>query len=335
MTVKDNRNYGIDLLRIVSMFMVVCIHVLNIGGVLWVVDSNDAKFAGNVLFTFCMCAVNTFAMISGYVMVQSYTIHISKLVKLWFQVFFYCFISTLIYSFYRYLNGMDFLSIKDVIKCSLPIIGNRYWYFTAYFVLFIFIPVLNLGLSQLERNKYRLMLMIIFILSIFISIFGDRFGFSSGYHFSWLLVCYIFGAYFKLFPNSIRNRYFLILYAVVGILLGTYRFASQLYKLPYSGMFTSYTSPFYIINSCCLVIVFSRIKFHSNVIIPLISFLSNGAFGVYLFHENPFFRDNVMSHRFDCIGRMGGRETGFCYFIMCNNDIFCWQFDRWMSAQFF
>lgn len=65
----DKRNYGIDLLRMVAMFMVVILHVLGQGGVL-------AKTAGLknhiawLLETGAYCAVDCFAIISGFV---SYT----------------------------------------------------------------------------------------------------------------------------------------------------------------------------------------------------------------------------------------------------------------------
>ncbi len=299
------RNYGIDLLRILSMFMVVCLHVLNVGGVLWNVNTNDSKLVGNILFTFCMCAVNTFAMISGYVMVQSSSFKFSRLITLWAQVFFYCFVGTVAFLLYLNFSGKDLLSVKKIIKSICPILGNHYWYFTAYFVLFLFLPIVNAGLSSLRHDWYVIILFSTMLLLFFIIFFGDRFGFSDGYSFVWLLVCYFFGGYVKLYSSSVRTKSFIIIFLILSIALGTYRFLSQQYSLPFIGVFSSYLSPFFVINGYCLVNVFSRIKINSNKIVKLVLFFSSGAFGVYLFHENPFFRDYFMSRRFDFLGVQG------------------------------
>ena len=83
------RNYGIDLLRMLSMFMVVMLHVLGQGGLLYAVEENSVKYW--ILWFLemaCFCAANCFALISGYVMYQS-RVKISKALLLWLQVAFY------------------------------------------------------------------------------------------------------------------------------------------------------------------------------------------------------------------------------------------------------
>ena len=69
---QGNRNYGIDLLRILSMFMVVLLHVNNFGGLLGHYDANSLGYVF-VWFSeaFAICAVNVYAMISGYVLLNS------------------------------------------------------------------------------------------------------------------------------------------------------------------------------------------------------------------------------------------------------------------------
>ena len=86
------RNYGIDLLRIVAMYMIVLYHCLLLGGVI-----NKATQIGIgsinydiswLLDTLCYCAVNCYALISGYVGVKS-KFKLQNIIKLWFQVLFY------------------------------------------------------------------------------------------------------------------------------------------------------------------------------------------------------------------------------------------------------
>ena len=42
--VTDNRNYGIDLLRIIAMFMVVLLHVLGPSGILFEAKNGSSHF---------------------------------------------------------------------------------------------------------------------------------------------------------------------------------------------------------------------------------------------------------------------------------------------------
>ena len=69
------RNYGIDLLRIVAMYMIVLYHCLLLGGV---ITKATQIGIGSInydiswlLDTLCYCAVNCYALISGYVGVKS------------------------------------------------------------------------------------------------------------------------------------------------------------------------------------------------------------------------------------------------------------------------
>ena len=61
------RNYGIDLLRIVLMFMVCMLHTLGQGGILKNCgDKTVEKAVFYLLEVICYCAVDAFAVISGY-----------------------------------------------------------------------------------------------------------------------------------------------------------------------------------------------------------------------------------------------------------------------------
>ena len=62
------RNYGVDLLRILSMFFVIILHCLGKGGVLDAAKQGTAQYSSAwFLEAVAYCAVNIFGMISGYV----------------------------------------------------------------------------------------------------------------------------------------------------------------------------------------------------------------------------------------------------------------------------
>ena len=63
----ERRNVGIDLLKLVLMFMVCVLHTLTQGGALIACEPETATARGLWLIcAFSMCAVDCFAMITGF-----------------------------------------------------------------------------------------------------------------------------------------------------------------------------------------------------------------------------------------------------------------------------
>lgn len=165
------RNYGIDLLRIVAMYMIVLNHCLLLGGV---ITKATQIGIGSInydiswlLDTLCYCAVNCYALISGYVGVKS-KFKLQNIIKLWFQVVFYSVV----------LNIIIWVTIPNVpinkgllIQMLMPISFERYWYFSAYFILFAFMPFLNLLLNNLDKSMATKLL----ITLILVCSFGETF----------------------------------------------------------------------------------------------------------------------------------------------------------------
>ena len=86
------RNYGIELLRLVLMFMVCVLHTLGRGGILN--ESAGGSVQYNVFWfleILSFCAVNGFALISGYT-ASDRPRKYEKIVEMWIQVFFYSFV---------------------------------------------------------------------------------------------------------------------------------------------------------------------------------------------------------------------------------------------------
>ena len=101
---KDSRNYGIDLLRIISMLGVVFLHVLGHGGILSL-DLSPVNFS-MVWFIEILAypAVNCFVLISGYIGYKEEKIFpkIKNLLNLAFTVAFYSVSSFLIFKFFTF-----------------------------------------------------------------------------------------------------------------------------------------------------------------------------------------------------------------------------------------
>lgn len=144
-----DRNYGIDLLRLVSMFLVTILHVLNQGGALDAASGVN-QYVGACMMLFTMCSVNCFGIISGYVLYSEHEhpYRFSKYFSIWLQVFLYSFGLTLL----SHLSGLSKVTPKALLASALPLTTDRYWYFTAYTGVFFLAPWLN----KLVRGSSRL-----------------------------------------------------------------------------------------------------------------------------------------------------------------------------------
>ncbi len=287
------RNYGIELLRLVLMFMVCMLHVLGQGGVLSSCASNtyDFKFYWLIEIA-CYCAVDAFAIISGYFASdrpQKY----SKIIMMWFQVVFYSFLLTAVLD----LCGADTgLALMDYKKLIMPITYSAFWYFTAFFVVFMVAPLLNKFIFSLDEKGSRTALAVTLLMFCTFSVFIDPFKLGSGYSALWLVVLYCVGglaARCRLFEKKKSITLIIVWALCIGITWALKIFCK------YSKLL-SYTSPTIVLSGIIMVVLFSRLKL-KGVIIKKLSPL---AFGIYLF-QNSFVIWNVyLPNAFSKVGSM-------------------------------
>lgn len=296
------RNYGIDLLRITSMFMVVILHVIGQGGMMSSTSGMTISYEiTRFVWTAAYCAVNCYALISGYVGCNS-TFKLSNLIKLWIQVMFTCVTITAIFAIYN----PSTVSFQSWINAFFPVMRKQFWYFTSYFCIFFFTPLMNKIINSVPRSTLRNSLIVTFILFSIIQWFAanDTFNVSYGYSPLWLAVMYLAGGYIKKYDvcKNISSLKLLVTYGVcvlagwveIYIFESFYRSAENFY---YGTPVIYYTSPQIIIAGICLLLLFSRIKMYSwiNKIIKIVAPLT---FGVYIIHTHPLIWDNLFKNAF-------------------------------------
>lgn len=289
---RHGRNYGIDLLRLVLMFMVCMLHTLGQGGVL------NASIAGTsgykvywFLETLSYCAVDGFAIISGYV-ASNRPRKYEKLVDMWFQAFFYSFVMTAILTI---VGINDIWTKTDIIKCALPVTFKSFWYFTAFFGLFFAIPLLNKFLFSISENAAKKALIIIVVLFSIMGTLSDPFISNNGYSAIWLMVLYSIGVLakrIKLFETR-RNIILIVWWALcVGLTWAVYVFLGI-------DRLVNYVSPTILVSGIIMVVLFSRIPIKGTII----SKLSPLAFGIYLFQMNPVIWNSILKGAFAGIAK--------------------------------
>lgn len=155
---KTERNYGIDALRIISMMMIVLLHIVNTDALqnCFIRYSLGYEIISLVKAA-TFCAVNCYALISGFVGINAKHRY-SNIVLLWIRVVFYLAIISCVFKFIF----PESFGIKKIIMSFFPIMTNQYWFFTSYFILFLFVPLLNNAVQHISKRQMSVLMVILF-----------------------------------------------------------------------------------------------------------------------------------------------------------------------------
>jgi surface polysaccharide O-acyltransferase-like enzyme len=298
----DRRNYGIDLLRIVAMFFVLILHSLGHGAVLKtaIIDSSSYKVAW-ALEIIAYCAVDIFAIISGYVAYSDTekSFKWSKYFNLYFLVIFYGILINIVFN----IINPSWVNYKSYITVLLPLSKDLYWYFTAYTGLFLLMPIINNGIRLCDKKTLNKIFAFIFILFSLISIFTKNFSLNNGYSVIWIILLYILGQILKKCEIGKNTKIYKLLIGIFILYFITWFY--KLYGFDYKifgfeitkGMLVSYISPTMVGVSILYVLLFSKIKCN-DIFKKIIKFGSVSAFSIYIINEHKLVIKYVMNDLF-------------------------------------
>ena len=125
--VSRKREIGIEVLRLLSMLLIVCQHFMNHGG--FIKNAGGETVFLNLLNVLFSPTVNVFILISGYFSWRSSSFKKGKLQALYLQLAFYSILTAFFVGLF-----FDGVTVSNI-KIFLPIISREYWFFTAYFLL--------------------------------------------------------------------------------------------------------------------------------------------------------------------------------------------------------
>ena len=314
----NKRNAGIDLLRIVSMCMIIVIHMNGYGKASEMIDVFSLKyFLAQMIAFFVTCSVNVYAMISGYVGGTKTVSDNSarKFLKLWSWVLFYSVVLMMLFK----IIYPEQISRRQMMESVFPAMSMQYWYFTHYIPALFLIPYLNILIAKIDITSMRKLVSLLFLLFSVIpwTFQTDWFGLDGGFSAFWLIILYLFGAWFRkemaetnsLFAKWKKSRLLFVLAGLIliqvlfryildrmGTILGTER------RLMHD--FSSYTSPFVVMEACVMVVLIAKLEISQMRCSTIISKIGATSFGVYLIHDNQFVRQYIMIDRFVGIGQL-------------------------------
>lgn len=280
------RESKFELLRIISMCMIIAYHYVGHG-----IGINNLSLVSPInrfflqeFFMFGKIGVNLFVMLTGYFGIKTTSINKDKLLKLSIQTTFFQYFGIVLFI----ILGNN-IEIKSLITFLFPIIFNKYWFITAYVVMFLLSPYINRGLMTLSKKEYQNLILLLLVIWCFIPTFSNQL--YSGFNWTqqiWMIVTYIFGAYIRLYPPKLKSITILVCLSIV-LLLGSVIVISIIARFIYSKA-TPYITYFCWSNSILAVfctfmlfIFFVNLKISHN---NMINRLGTSALSVYLFHEN-------------------------------------------------
>lgn len=275
------RNYGIDALRLLSMFQVVVLHVLGQGGIL-AQTSGAAQAVACLLQVGAYCAVNCYGLISGFVCYSD----VEKPHR--YVKYAHLYLSVLTYSLgislgLRLLMGPESVPVGLLLKCAFPVTTARYWYVTAYTALFFFIPYLNRLLRSLTEGEFTRLIVLLLVFFSLLEIRVDLFKMDGGYSVYWLSVLYCLGAWLKKCRVCERIRASWAVAALLAATLLTWLVSIRGGENRYLLM--TYVSPTIVINALALFVLFLRLRLRAPAR-RFVACFSPAAFGVYICHEH-------------------------------------------------
>ena len=319
--IKTERNYGIDLLRMLSMFMVCILHILEQGGVIGASKDFSAQYeAAWFLDIAAFCAVNVFALISGYVCIDA-KYKYSNGIMLYLKVIFYALLVTAVFAFVK----PKAVGAGEWVKAIFPVMTYQYWYFSCYVVLFFLIPLLNMGINSLSKKQLKVVVIALIALfsvlqtgfkHVLLDAFwqdecGEIFNTAEGYSPIWIIVLYIIGAGLKKtgFFEKVSVKKALAGFIIAALITWGFKYIIECRALKVlngekrwemmqlSNRLANYISPTIVFEAIFLLALFDKIRL-PEFLKKVVKVASPAAFSVYLIHVHQLVWIHVITDRF-------------------------------------
>lgn len=252
------RNSSIELYRIVAMLFVVIVHCNGwlVGGIPGVFDETNISVfrisQATIQAITCTC-VNMFVLISGYFGLKLKWKSILNIYMLLISI------SIPFYLLSVYIG--ETFSIRQFLSRFMAFSRSGY-FVECYLLLMFFSPVLNAFIEQLGK-KILLWVLLFWAIEIYFEFVlhdGDL-GFKSGFSFIHFVLIYMIGRTLSIFKEHLfqftKGKYLICYFLSTLTILCVYIF----FDMP--SAFT-YSSPFNIISSCSLFMIFAKTTYYNR-----------------------------------------------------------------------
>ena len=288
-----------ELLRIILMLFIIGGHILMWGDSLSNFKTNSFDYyLSNFLRSIFIISVNIFVIISGYFGIN---LKWKKLLKLESRILIYTYCALLV----GIVIGIYNFSLLNDIKLLFPLITKQYWFITAYFILCILSPFINVFLDNITKRDLQKLIILLFIIFYCVATFcyainADQIVPDAGYGIVNFISLYILGYYLKNYYNDKHNSFFYFcLFFISTILLFLANiFFTKVFGF-YFDSFISYNSVFVLLGAINFFLMFKNMNLKYN---KSINMISSRCLAVYIIHMNPilgkFIFENIFKVKF-------------------------------------
>lgn len=297
--VKKERLSSFELMRIISMIMIVMWHLIFHSGI-YDVAFGAKKFVLEVLVLIGVVHVNSFVLVTGYFQYEK-RFSLKRLISIINSVWFY----KVVFLIIALIIGTFTITKLEIFNELLPIDMRDYWFVNCYLVLYIISPYINILIDKLSHEQHRKLIIISFVLFSIIPLVTNNTTISNnGYTIINFCYLYLIGAYLRKYPlkDSLPLKKYSRKQLQLGFLvLGFFFFLINFicYQVSKSFMlmnhsllreigknffvnYRSFSNPFVIIQSILYFLYFSTLMIKSN----FINSVAKHVLDVYLIHEN-------------------------------------------------
>lgn len=287
---KAKRNSNIELLRIISMLLIVIGH--SMGARFEGTNQPISVFIGNTVFgSWAILGVDLFVIISAWFLnVQRF--RITRVISVLLEAICYIIAFSIVYAIIVGVQSNSFsTALKSMVLYWFDGVFKQYhWFVMAYIVMCFAAPFMNIMLARLSEKSLRVILIIAIIAFISQNFTGAGYysfiADSVNFLFIYLIVGYIkrFGLTFK---KPLLKSLIIIAIVIIGKISLRYinddGILHYLYKfIDVTAANTYRYSPVLVLLAIYLFVWFYSLKpKHSRVV----NTVAGATFGVYLFHE--------------------------------------------------
>ena len=304
--VKEQRNSNFELLRIVSMVLIILYHIIYHGHVIELCATEELKNLFKIIEILTLVHVNSFVLLSGYYQWNK-RFKQSKVWKIINASWFYRVIIVFIFMTLGLISIDKLTLFKDI----FPLEFANNWFIKYYILLYLISPLLNAAIKTMSQKTHKRILLILFIMFCFMPWITRSQTFdNNGYTLYQFIYLYLIGGYlnkYNSFENStIGQKSNLIKRSVLITIISVCVLSNFLlyhFSFKYTGpnaflndlilniqiSHLSYNNPFVLIQSIAYFLLFSTFKFKNRFINGVAAL----TIGVYLIHDNNYIRSYI------------------------------------------
>ena len=328
---KKRGNIGIELLRIITMLIIIAWHYSIYSGFSYEV------YHPNVLWLNAICGGSTgnaiFIMISGFFLgnkTSESQVKWGKICRLLLLASFYSIV------FWAILGNHSISGFTELIKTLrsvvFPYVYGEYWFIAGYLIIYILHPFINMLINCMNQDAFRKLLWITIIITVlFPSLIGSTESFSN--ILEMFVLYYLIGAYisrYKVYDETPGWKILLILIASimirVGLIYSSYHFSSLIGFISWNDLLRRMKNSYYVFNiliAVMFLMAFAKVRINNKTLGRIIKIVSSTVLGIYLIHDNQVFRPILWNFFGASIYENSYRLLTNCLISVVTTFIFC------------